>query len=165
MSSHLTCTFEDGRQAHLRHAVVDALVIKDNHILLVKRAEESLVEPGKYALPGGFMDQNESAKESIIREVLEETGYQTQDCQLFMLIDAPRLKGDSRQNVTLVHLITPSQKIQAPDHEIESTTWFPLDQLPQEIAFDHQDIIFTYQHWLKSKSPLPLQNFPPLHKS
>lgn len=159
MASHLTCIFENGTKARLRHAVVDALVIKDDQILLVKRAKNSLVEPGKYVLPGGFMDHDESAAKAAMREVLEETGYQVKSTTLFMLIDQPRLKGDARQNVTLIHLVTVGAKIQSPDHEIESTTWFPLDQLPQKIGFDHADIIKTYQDWLRAKTPLPLQNF------
>lgn len=49
----------------------DAVVIKSGHILVIKRK----FEPGKglYALPGGFIKQNETIEQSAIRELKEET--------------------------------------------------------------------------------------------
>lgn len=50
---------------------VDAVVTQSGHILLVKRKEQ----PGKnlWALPGGFLNQNETFREGVIRELYEET--------------------------------------------------------------------------------------------
>ena len=50
---------------------VDSLVLMKGHILLIKRGRN----PGKgtYALPGGFVDQNETLKEAALRELKEET--------------------------------------------------------------------------------------------
>lgn len=49
----------------------DAVVIKSGHILLIKRK----FEPGKglYALPGGFIKQDETIESAAIRELKEET--------------------------------------------------------------------------------------------
>lgn len=49
----------------------DAVVVKSGHILLIKRG----INPGKgkYALPGGFLGQNENHFDSCIRELQEET--------------------------------------------------------------------------------------------
>lgn len=50
---------------------VDAVVIQGGHILLVKRK----FAPGKglWALPGGFLNQHETARAACIRELREET--------------------------------------------------------------------------------------------
>lgn len=42
--------------------------------LLLKRSENSHTNPGKWDLPGGKLNQAESLKEAVAREVLEETG-------------------------------------------------------------------------------------------
>jgi len=49
----------------------DGLVF-NNGVLLVKR----LIDPykGYYSLPGGFINEGESAEEACVREVAEETG-------------------------------------------------------------------------------------------
>jgi len=50
----------------------DAVCIKSGHVLVVKRG----MNPGKglYALPGGFVNQDEVVEDASIRELREETG-------------------------------------------------------------------------------------------
>ena len=42
--------------------------------LLLRRSENSHTNPGKWDLPGGKMNPDESLKEGVVREVWEETG-------------------------------------------------------------------------------------------
>ena len=42
--------------------------------LLLRRSENSRTNPGKWDLPGGKVNPDESLKEGVIREVWEETG-------------------------------------------------------------------------------------------
>lgn len=51
-------------------------------ILLVKE-----VTDGKWSLPGGWADVNESPAESAAKEVYEETGYVVKICKLYALLD------------------------------------------------------------------------------
>jgi len=51
-------------------ATVTAIIIKDNKILLLKRNQEPF--KGMWDLPGGFMQEKETPKEALIREMKEE---------------------------------------------------------------------------------------------
>lgn len=143
----INCYFEGSKKlVHLRHVVVDMLVIESNKILLVKRAGP-WVETGKWALPGGFLDRDETSQEAAVREVKEETGYESKVVKLFTVNDNPhRPREQNRQNVALVYLVKPLKKVGSFDHEISEIKWFALDQLPpvKDIAFDHLETIKKY---------------------
>ena len=62
----VTCTFESGARAALRHVVVHAVVERDGALLLVKRAAH-LTEGGKWGLPGGFLDRDERLADGVLR--------------------------------------------------------------------------------------------------
>lgn len=66
----------------------DALVLHEGHLLLIERARE----PGKglWALPGGFVEENETLLVSCLRELFEETGL---DLRMRSdLIEHPRMR-------------------------------------------------------------------------
>ncbi|EKD79078.1 MAG: hypothetical protein ACD_41C00177G0013 [uncultured bacterium] len=141
----IRCTFEGGNEAHLRHAVVDALIVEDKKILLVKRADH-LHGGGKWAIPGGFVDRDETVAEAVMREVLEETGYTSDVQELFTVLDKPDRAGDDRQNISFVFVVNVIDQVKQTDGESSAVQWFPLDALPapEDMAFDHLNIIWDY---------------------
>ncbi len=68
---------------------VDAVVVQSGHILLVKRGDM----PGKglWALPGGFLNQDETMLDGAIRELKEETKIK---------VPVPVLKGSIKESKT-----------------------------------------------------------------
>jgi ADP-ribose pyrophosphatase YjhB (NUDIX family) len=138
------CTFEDGAKAFLRHVVTDAIVIKDDKVLLVKRAPQ-LVAGDKWGLIGGYVDRDETLEETVRREVPEETGYSVKDVTFLTIRDNPQRDG-SRQNVAVVYVCTADKKIGEPDWESSEVKWFNLNELPkeEEFAFDHYQILKDY---------------------
>jgi bifunctional NMN adenylyltransferase/nudix hydrolase len=54
------------------YVTVDAAVTCAGHILLVKRG--GFPQPGTWALPGGFLNPDETIEDGMIRELREETG-------------------------------------------------------------------------------------------
>lgn len=153
----ITCYFENGNEAKLRHAVVDAIIISKGKILLVKRSSSAVVEPNKYALPGGFLDRDENTMQAVVREVSEETGYKGKVKFLFEIIDDPDRCSDTRQNVGFVYVVSVFGKRGKEDkHETAEVAWFDLDKLPANIGFDHREIIERYKKYLKKSFNLPL---------
>jgi ADP-ribose pyrophosphatase YjhB (NUDIX family) len=61
---------------------VRAVVFRDGAILLVRERSD-----GKWTLPGGWADVGESAGESVVREVYEESGYHTRAVKLLAVYD------------------------------------------------------------------------------
>jgi 8-oxo-dGTP diphosphatase len=55
-----------------RPVTIDCVVFDGEAVVLIKRGYEPFKD--HYALPGGFVDLNESAEEACKRELLEETG-------------------------------------------------------------------------------------------
>lgn len=152
----LTCTFENGKQTSLRHVVVHSLVEKDNKLLLVKRADY-LLEGGKWALPGGFLDRGETAAKAALRELEEETGWQGEVVSLFRINSNPNRPREDRQNMALEFIVKPIAQTKTIDKETEEAKWIPIKELPSlDFAFDHEETIELYLTYRQKPFPLPL---------
>ncbi len=67
---------------------VGALILREDKVLLVRRAQD----PGKgyWTNPGGYIEQHEPIEETVVREVLEETGVRATMKGIVALRDLPR---------------------------------------------------------------------------
>lgn len=153
----ITCTFEDGGQASLRHVTVSCIVVKDSKLLLTKRSS-GLLEAGKWCLPGGFADRDETTAGTGMREVLEETGWTVNSLQLLCIRDNPDRPHEDRQNIDFVYIAQAIKKTSGNDGETETMQWFPLDSLPpaDQIAFDHATDITLYKEYLQANVSIPV---------
>jgi len=154
----ITCAFENGNQAKLRHVVVHAIVEADGKLLLVKRAQTLSLEAGKWALPGGFLDRDENAEEAALRELREESGWEGKIISMFRINTDPNRPHEDRQNVAIDFLIAPIRKTGKEDSETAEVSWVPLRALPpfESFAFDHGDSIRYYLSYRSKHFPLPL---------
>lgn len=123
------------------------MVIRDQHVLLVKRSGHLDTEPGKWALPSGFLDRDETGAQGAVRECLEETGYLVESPKLGLVEDSPERRNDDRQNVALVYTagLANPDPVQKPDGEQTQVKWFALNVLPsdEDWAFDHRQLLQT----------------------
>jgi ADP-ribose pyrophosphatase YjhB (NUDIX family) len=62
---------------------VRGVVFRDNKILLVKE----IVDQGRWTLPGGWADVNETPGQSVVKEIREESGYETEAIKLLAVFD------------------------------------------------------------------------------
>ena len=67
---------------------VQVIVENNNKILLLKRKNTGY-EDGKYCLPGGHLEKNESIRSAIIREAKEEIGIELskEDLELYKILN------------------------------------------------------------------------------
>ena len=119
---------------------VDVLVInkKTEEILLIKRLNEPFKDC--WALPGGFVDENEDLEEAARRELFEETNIETDEMTQIGTFGKPYR--DPRGHMISVAYQTnliENQKVKAKD-DAKEVKWFSIKDLP-ELAFDHLEII------------------------
>jgi len=157
----ITCAFENGNKSSLRHITVNAIVIKDNKVLLGKRGTvngKPMLESGKWGLLGGFFGRDENLVEAVKREVMEESGWEIDNLQLLRINDNPNRPKEDRQNVDVIFFAKAIKQVKIPDEEVKELRWFDLDKLPPKdlIAFDHAEDLKFYIKYLKDKHVLPL---------
>ncbi len=159
----ITCTFENGNVANpgLRHVTVNAIVLKDGKVLMGLRASVpgmTMLETGKWALLGGFLGFGENLGTAIKREVMEESGWEIDNLELFRINDNPNRPGEDRQNVDMVFIAHAVKQTGVSDKEISELQWFSLDSLPHpdQIAFDHGEDLVLYLEHLHTPKHLPI---------
>jgi ADP-ribose pyrophosphatase YjhB (NUDIX family) len=153
----ITCKFENGSHALLRHVVSHAVIEKAGKILLVKRAE-NLLEAGKWSLPAGYLNRDETINQCILREIQEETGWKCEIISLFRINTNPDRPNEDRQNVVFEFLVKPLVKIGEPDHESSKVEWVSINNLLpfSEFAFDHGETIKLYLEYRKNHFKIPI---------
>jgi 8-oxo-dGTP diphosphatase len=154
----ITCFFENNNKAFLRHVTVNALVIKNNQILLGLRGTlngKPIDESGKWGLLGGFFNHGENLMQAVKREVMEESGWEIDNLRLFRINDNPNRPREDRQNVDIIFTADAVKQTGNSDEEVSRLQWFDLDKIP-EMAFDHGDAVEIYKKYLKEKFSLPV---------
>ncbi len=69
--------------------ITGCLIEHDNKILLCRRAIEP--QHGKWTLPAGFMENNETSSDGAIRETLEEANAKISNVHLYSVYDIPHI--------------------------------------------------------------------------
>lgn len=119
---------------------VDVVLVKPNlkQLLLIKRKNEPFKDC--WALPGGFVDENEDLEVAAKRELEEETQVKVNSLEQIRAYGKPFR--DPRSHVVSIAYfgeVNDTTTAKASD-DAKEVNWFLINDLPQ-LAFDHQDII------------------------
>jgi 8-oxo-dGTP diphosphatase len=124
---------------------VDIVLQRDSTILLVRRMKEPF--KGLLALPGGFINEGETAEDAVKREAREETSLEVEPIEILGVYSDPGR--DPRKHVmsiVFIGLITGG--IPRAGDDAQDVEWIELDRVEdKELAFDHRQIIRDYKRW------------------
>lgn len=122
---------------------VDMVVFREKkgkpEVLLIRRKHPPF--QGMWALPGGFVEIDETLEQAAARELEEETGIT--GLELIQFHTFSNLDRDPRTRVitTVYYGEVPFKKSEAKGgDDAENAEWFPVEDLP-ELGFDHREII------------------------
>jgi ADP-ribose pyrophosphatase YjhB (NUDIX family) len=146
-------------QRHGKHKnpapAVDFLISKDDNskILLVRRKNDPF--KGMLSIPGGFINEGETAEEAMIREAKEETSLDVEPIAILGVYSDPQR--DPRMHTISVTFITRILRgNEDARDDAAALQWVNIeDELEgliqsRQIAFDHSKILNNYRQWIQS---------------
>jgi 8-oxo-dGTP diphosphatase len=108
-------------------------------VLLIKRKYEPY--KGQWAIPGGFVLNDESLETAVERELHEETGIKINYLEQLYTFGNPTRDPRGRVvSIAYFGLVRPNAFKIFASTDAEQAQWFNINELP-ELCFDHQDII------------------------
>lgn len=108
-------------------------------VLLIERAREPFA--GRWALPGGFVEEDEGLAEAARRELAEETGIQADSLEQIGAFGEPGRDPRARViSVGYFALVRRCELAPRAASDARTAAWFPADRLPP-LAFDHAEIV------------------------
>lgn len=128
------------------------LFLKENtnySVLLIKRNNPPFKE--KWALPGGFVDMDETLEEAAKRELFEETSIKIDNLTQFYVFDA--IDRDPRHrtiSVVFYQISTDLNLKPQADSDAGEAIFFSIKELP-DLAFDHNEILNKAFHEILKK--------------
>jgi ADP-ribose pyrophosphatase YjhB (NUDIX family) len=100
----------------------------DGRVLLVRE-----ISDGKWTLPGGWADVNQSAAECVVREIAEESGFEAKTLKLAAVRDYQR-SGHPPRHVDSIYkmffICTITGGCARPSDETSEVAFFARDELP-----------------------------------
>lgn len=107
-------------------SVVLAALIHDNKILLIRREKGDYV--GLWGLPGGKVEKSEHLSQAAVREILEESGIESEFKGLLGFVSEHLVENGNVTQHFLLHVCGLSPKtIEIKNGDEGKLEWFPLD--------------------------------------
>lgn len=141
---------------------IKAVVLnKNNEVLILKRAKNDLFNGGKYDLPGGHIEENESLEDSIIREIKEETGLDAVFGEIIDVVEFPQnspLFKEEKRGIRCICYVN-SDKVRL-SSEHSKYKWIPIkkatEKFSQEDGFENEkrNTILKAQEYLEMKKAM-----------
>jgi bifunctional NMN adenylyltransferase/nudix hydrolase len=129
---------------------VDAVVAQAGHVLLIRRGRQP--GQGLWALPGGFVDPDETLLAGCLRELREETGIRVPEAELLahmrgqQVFDAPdrSVRGRTITHAFYFELPAGAPPAVAGSDDADRAEWVPVArflEMEEQVFEDHYHIV------------------------
>jgi 8-oxo-dGTP diphosphatase len=125
------------RYAVAADVVVIAAFPHGARVLLVRRANP----PAGWALPGGFVEPDEDLPEAARRELAEETSVAVDEIVQIGAYGRPHRDPRGRTVSVVYGAVLKRPPTARAADDAAAVRWFPVDALPDDLAFDHAEIL------------------------
>ncbi|MDY6771499.1 MAG: NUDIX hydrolase [Candidatus Nanohaloarchaea archaeon] len=125
----------------LHRVAADLIIEQEGEIVLIKRKFEPFED--QWCLPGGHVEGGEQVSEAAVREAKEETGLDVELDEVHGVYDTPG-RDPRGPVISVVYQAHPVGGELDAETDAKEVRWFALDELPDELGFDHEQIIDDY---------------------
>ena len=119
---------------------VDMVIFCENKVLLIKRANHPFIDT--WALPGGFVEPNETCEQAASRELMEETGVKAYPEQLRVYSDPKRDPRTRIITVAFTQILEKMPKTEAGDDAADAK-WFDISVSEKGFTLSHGETVLT----------------------
>ena len=106
------------------------VIFREAKLLLVRE----IADAGRWTLPGGWADVNETPTQAVIREVFEESGFETRVIKLLAVYDREKQKHTPRFPYSVYKLFFQLEIIGGKpsiNHEVSAIEFFGETEIPE----------------------------------
>ncbi|MBI2421365.1 MAG: NUDIX hydrolase N-terminal domain-containing protein [Candidatus Hydrogenedentes bacterium] len=109
---------------------VRGVVFREDKLLLVRE----IMDAGRWTLPGGWADVNDAPSDAVLREIREESGFESRIVRLLAVLDREKQGHEPPFPFHIYKLffqceITGGEA--TPNHEADEIAFFGVDELPE----------------------------------
>ncbi len=120
----------------MRPLTVDGIVVYGDRLVFIRRRNEPY--KNMLALPGGFVEEDETAEEAVLREIREETGLNAEILKLVGVYS--NLHRDPRGPVVSICYLLKAGGAYKASTDASEVILLRLNDVPK-LAFDHNTMI------------------------
>lgn len=131
--------------------IIELIDYPTRPIVLIERANP----PYGWAIPGGFVDVGEMMEQAAVREAREEVGLDVKLIALLGLYSDPGR--DHRGHTVTAVYVAEACGIPIAADDAKNCQIFNVDNLPQSLAFDHNQVLIDYLNFRSAGKVAPLR--------
>lgn len=134
---------------------VGVLIEMGAGVVLIRRGHAP--HQGRWALPSGFIEADESIEDAAVRECKEETGLEVELLELFGVDSFP--EGPVQSGIIVFYRAHPRGGKLAPGDDAAEAAVYPPDALPADLAFrTHRTVLTRWAGLRGSTTPFSAED-------